>query len=72
MIINLKLTKGEKITAKEYAKHKGIPLKTLIKTIFFESIENEYCCSIVDNALKEFEKNPKTYTHEEVKKKLGI
>lgn len=53
MFINIRLTKEEKHTAKQYAKSLGLPLNKAMKTIFFEKIEDEYDCAIVDQALRE-------------------
>ena len=37
-----------------------------------EQAEEETDVALADAALKEYKENPKTYSHEEVKKKLGL
>ena len=60
------MTKKEKEIAEAYAKKHGLLLEQAIKDSFFEKIEDEYDAALADKALKEYEKNPKTYTLEEV------
>ena len=66
------MTEEEKQLADAYAKLNGISLSEAIKRAYFEKIEEEYDIALADSALREYEKNPKTYTHEELKKKLGL
>ena len=47
-------------------------LNKAIKKAFFEKIEDEYDIAITDAALREYEKNPKTYTLQELTKELNI
>lgn len=72
MTIKVNLTNEEYLLASDYAKSKGLTLREALKTIFFEKIEDEYDVSIAESALRDYEKNPKTYSHEEVKKMLDI
>lgn len=55
---------------KEYAKRHNLTLNSAIKEAFFEKVEDEYDIALADAALREFEKDPKTYSIEEVKKML--
>ena len=64
MTVRVYLTKEEKQIAKAYA----TSLKNAIKTFFFEKIEDEYDAAIADKALREYEKNPVTYSLEELLK----
>ena len=66
MIVSIKMTKKEKEIAEAYAKKHGLSLEQAIKDSFFEKIEDEYDAALADKALKEYERNPKTYTLEEV------
>ena len=66
------MTKEEKQIAKAYAKKHGVSLSDAIKRAYFDKIENEYDIALVESALREYEKNPKTYSHEEVKKILNL
>ena len=72
MVISIRMTEEEKKLADAYAKLNGVSLSEAIKRAFFEKIEDEYDIALADMALREYEKNPKTYSHEEVKKMLGL
>ena len=72
MIVSIKMTKKEKEIAEAYANKYGLSLEEAIKEAFFEKVEDEYDIALADKALKEYEKDPKTYSMEEVKKMLGI
>ena len=72
MVISIRMTDEEKKLADSYAKLNGISLSEAIKRAYFEKIEDEYDIALADAALKEFEKNPKTYSHSEIKKMLGL
>lgn len=72
MVISIRMTDEEKQLADAYAKLKGMTLSEAIKRAYFEQIEDEYDISLADMALREYEKNHKTYSHEEMKKMLGL
>ena len=72
MVISIRMTEEEKKLADAYAKLKGISLSEAIKRAYFETIEDEFDIALADRAIKEYEKNPKTLTLEEVKKELGL
>ena len=72
MVISIRMTEEEKKLADAYAKLNGVSLSEAIKRAYFEKIEDEYDIALADMALREYEKNPKTYSHEEVKKMLGL
>ena len=72
MVISIRMTDEEKQLADAYAKLKGISLSEAIKRSYFEKIEEEYDIALADVALREYEKNLKTYTHHEIKKMLGL
>ena len=72
MVISIRMTEEEKQLADAYAKLNGVSLSEAIKRAYFEKIEDEYDIALADAALREYEKNPKTYTHEEIKKMLGL
>ena len=72
MVISIRMTEEEKKLADAYAKLNGMSLSEAIKCAYFEKIEDEYDIALADMALREYEKNPKTYSHEEVKKMLGL
>ena len=66
------MTEEEKELADAYAKLNGMSLSEAIKRAFFEQIEDEYDIAVADMALREYDENHKTYSHEEVKKMLGL
>ena len=72
MVISIRMTEEEKQLADAYAKLNGASLSEAIKRAYFEKIEEEYDIALADAAMREYEKNPKTYTHEEIKKMLGL
>ena len=72
MVISIRMTEEEKKLAESYAKLNGMSLSEAIKRTFFDKIEEEYDIAIADAALREYEKNPKTYSLEELKKELDL
>ena len=72
MVISIRMTSEEKELADAYARLNGVSLTEAIKRAYFEKIEDEYDIALADAALREYEKNPKTYTLEEVMKELGL
>ncbi|MBO4856822.1 MAG: toxin-antitoxin system protein [Bacilli bacterium] len=71
MVISIKLTKEEQQEAESYAKRNGLSLNDAIKRVFFEKIEDEYDAAIADVAMEKYEKNPKTYSLDELIKSLN-
>ena len=72
MVISIRMTEEEKQLADAYAKINGYSLSEAIKRAYFEKIEDEYDIALADSALREYERNHKTYSHAEVKKMLGL
>ena len=72
MVISIRMTEEEKKLADAYARLNGTTLSDAIKRAYFEKIEDEYDIALADAALREYEKNPKTYTLEEVMKEFGL
>lgn len=72
MYVKVYMTNEEKRLAKNYAKIHGYSLNRHMKEMFFEKIEDEYDIACADSAMREYEKDHKAYTHDEVKNKLGI
>ena len=72
MVISIRMTEEEKRLADAYARLNGTTLSEAIKRAYFEKIEDEYDIALADAALREYENNPKTYTHDEIKKMLGL
>ena len=72
MVISIRMSDEEKQLADAYAKLNGVSLSEAIKRAYFEKIEDEFDIAIADFALRDYEKNRKTYSHEELKKILGL
>ena len=72
MIVSIRMNDKESKLAEAYAKLKGRDLEELIKYTFFERIEDEHDIALTDEAIEEYEKNPKAYSLEEIKKELGL
>ena len=72
MVISIRMTDEEKQLANAYAKLNGVSLSEAIKRAYFEKIEDEFDIALADAALREYEKNPKTYTLKELMKELGL
>ncbi|SDY61675.1 hypothetical protein SAMN05660462_00466 [Proteiniborus ethanoligenes] len=71
--ITVRLNEEEAKIFNEYAKLHGVPLSTLFKKTLEEKMEDELDMQII----KEYEKSlengyTETFTHEEVKKMLGM
>lgn len=71
-MISIRMTEEEQKLAKAYSKIKGVTLSEAIKSAFFEKIYDEYDVAVLESAIEDYEKNPKTYTLEEVEKELGL
>ena len=72
MTISVRLNERDTKLIKAYADMNNISLSDLIRNAVLEKIENEYDLECYNNAIKEYKKNPKTYTMDEVKKELGL
>lgn len=72
MVVSIRMTEEEKQLADAYAKLNGVSLSEAIKRAYFEKIEEEYDIALADAAMREYKKNPKTYTLDELMKELGL
>lgn len=72
MVISIRMTPEEKNLADAYARLNGVSLSEAIKKAYFERIEDEYDIALADAALKDYKKNPKRYTLDELEKELGL
>ena len=72
MTISVRLDDKDSKLIKTYAKMNNISLSDLIRTALLEKIEDEYDLKCYESAIKNYKKNPKTYTLDEVKKELGL
>ena len=72
MVVSIRMTEEEKQLADAYAKLNGVSLSEAIKKAYFDKIEEEYDIALADAAMREYKKNPKTYTLDELMKELGL
>lgn len=72
MTISVRLSDKDTELIKAYADINNISLSDLIRNAVLEKIEDEYDLESYKKAIKDYKKNPKTYTMEEIKKELGL
>ena len=72
MTISVRLSEKDTELIKSYAKINNMSLSDLVRVAVLEKIEDEYDLESYEKAIKEYNKNPKTYTMDEIKKELGI
>ena len=72
MTISVRLSEKDTELIKSYAKINNMSLSDLVRVAVLEKIEDEYDLESYKKAIKEYDKNPKTYTMDEIKKELGI
>ena len=72
MTISLRLNDEDSAMIRTYAKMKKMSVSELIRQTLTEQIENEYDLKSYDKAMVEFNKNPVTYSLDEVEKELGF
>ena len=72
MTISVRLNDKDTELIKAYAKMNNISLSELIRNAVIEKIEDEYDLECYKKAMQEYEKNPTTYTMDEVKEELGL
>ena len=71
MAFSIRLTDDEEKLARSYAALLGVSMGEAFKRALFEKIEDEYDIAVGDTAYKEYLKNPKTYSLDEVLKMFG-
>jgi len=72
MTVSVRLNEEDGKLIKAYAEMNNISLSELIRKSILEKIEDEYDLECYEKAMKEYNKNPKTYTIDEAKKELGL
>ncbi len=72
MNISVRLNEEDTKLIKTYAEINNISLSDLIRKAVLEKIEDEYDLECYKKAVEEYEKNPKTYTMQEIKEELGL
>ncbi len=72
MTISVRLSDKDTELIKAYAKMNNISLSDLVRNAVLEKIEDEYDLKSYYEAMEEYKKNTKTFTHEEVKEMMRI
>lgn len=72
MAILLRLSKQDDKLVRDYAKLYGLSVSEFIRNTIIERIENEIDIKAYEEAIRELEEDPTTYSHEEVKELLGM
>ena len=70
--INIRLNNEESILIKEYCKKHHLSVPIAFKNALFEKIEDEFDLIEYDNVKEHFDKNPVSYSLNEVREKLNI
>lgn len=66
MSITMRVSEKERQLIKEFADFYGMNTSEYIRKVVFEKIEDEFDLKAFEEAEADFEKNPKTYTLQEV------
>lgn len=72
MTISLRLSEEDSNLMKQYAVLKKQTVSEMIRQTVIEKIEEEYDLQLYEQAMKEYQENGTTYTHDEVGRMLGI
>lgn len=72
MAFSIRLTEQERQLAENYARIHSISIGEAFKQALFEKIEDEYDLRIFNNALAEYEKDPVTFSFDEVMRELEL
>ena len=72
MAMSLRVAPSEEKLIKEYAKMKNISVSDLIRQSVIARIEDEIDLKLAKEAYEEYQKDPVTFSFEDVKKELGL
>lgn len=72
MTVSIRLNSAENELIRAYAEMHGISVSELMRRAVLEKIEDELDVRLFEEAYADFERNPKTYTLDEVEKELGL
>jgi uncharacterized protein (DUF1778 family) len=72
MVYSIRFSPEEQMLIEQYAALRGSTISDVIRTATIEMIEDELDMDICRMALKNYERDRKTYSHDEVKKELGL
>ena len=72
MTVSVRLNEKDEKLFKKYAEMHRMSLSDLFRSSVMERIEAEFDLKCYEEAMAEYEKDPVTYTHEEIGKMLGL
>ncbi len=72
MTVSLRLNDRDADLIKRYAAINGTTVSELFRRTMLEKIEDEYDLTLLQKAEEAFEKDPATYTLDEVEQELGL
>ena len=72
MAISLRVKEEEAALIRDYARMNGQSVSEFIRSTVMERIEDEIDIQLYKEAMEEYRKDPVTYTHEEMLKRLGL
>jgi len=72
MVYSIRFSPEEQMLIEQYASIRGSTIADVIRKATMEMIEDELDVEICLKALKNYENDPKTYSHDEIKKELGL
>lgn len=72
MTMSIRLNEEDHELFKAYAAMHGITVSELVRQSVMEHIEDEHDLKLAEKAYADFLADPVTYSHEEVKKELGL
>jgi uncharacterized protein (DUF1778 family) len=72
MVYSVRFSPEERMLIEQYAAIRGSTISDIIRKATMEMIEDELDIEICRMALKNYEKNPKAYSHDEIKRELGL
>jgi len=72
MSISLRVNKEEMSVIKSYAEIRGTTVSEAVREAILGKIEDEFDIKTYTKAMKDHNKNPKTYTHSEMLRKLDL
>jgi predicted DNA-binding protein len=72
MVYSIRFSAEEKMLIEQYAALCGSTITDIIRRATMEMIEDELDVEICRMALRNYEKDPRTYSHDDIKKELGL
>lgn len=72
MAISIRLDERDEKLFRNYAESNNMSISELVRNAVLEKIEDEYDLALYYEALAEYEKNPVSYSLDEVRQRLGL